>query len=282
MRLSPIGKVFVFGMALVFLVPFVPLLVASFSFRWHWPDLMPAQWLWDVRGTTPFPVGWDYLFSRISGLGPAFGNTVIIGAAAAVLSVLAGLPAARVLARYRFPGKAAVEFFLLLPVIVPQIAVGMGMLLLFMRVGIARTYTGVVLAHLVPTIPYTVRILTSVFQNLDPAYEEQARTLGAGRWNTFFRVTLPMVLPGVVTALLFSFLISANVFLLTFLISGGRLQTLPTMLFAHIESGAPLDATTAGLVLVVSVPGLLFLIVSDWITGDESTLGHVSPGGPAQ
>lgn len=276
MRLSPAGRVFVTAMFLVFFLPFFPLILASFAFRWHWPKLLPTQWLWDVRGTTPYPVGWDYLFSPISGLGPAFANTVVIGIATAVLAVALSLPAARVLARYRFSGKAIVEFFLLVPVIVPQIAVGIGMLLLFMRIGIARTYTGIILAHLVPTIPYAVRILTAVFQNLDPEYEEQARTLGAGRLTAFFRIVIPMVMPGLATAFLFSFLISSNVFLLTFLISGGRLQTLPTMLFSHIESGAPLDATTAGLVLIVSVPGLVFLLIADWLTGDHTALGRTS------
>jgi putative spermidine/putrescine transport system permease protein len=275
-RLSCAGRAFVLVMFPVFLLPFIPLVVASFSFRWHWPELLPTEWLWDVRGTTPFPVGWDYLFSPISGLGPAFLNTVMIAVVTAVVAVTLSIPAARVLARYRFRGKEVVEFFLLVPVIVPQIAVGIGMLLLFMRVGIARTYSGIILAHLVPTIPYAVRILTAVFQNLDPGYEEQARTLGAGRWTAFFRIVVPMVIPGLVTAFLFSFLISSNVFLLTFLISGGRLQTLPTMLFSHIESGAPLDATTSGLVLIVSVPGLVFLLLADWLTGDHTALGGTS------
>ncbi len=262
--------------ALLFGLPFLPLVVASFSFRWHWPDLLPGAWLWDARGTTPFPVGWDYLFSPISGLGPAFLNTMTIGVATSLLAAFIALPAAYTLARHRFRGKEAVEFFLLVPVIVPQIAVGIGMLLLFIRLGIARTYTGIVLAHLVPTLPYSVRILTSVFQNLDPDYEEQARTLGASRMQAFRRVVLPMVLPGLVTALLFGFLISANVFLLTFLISGGRLETLPTMLFQFIESGAPLDATTAGLVLIVSAPGLVFLVLSDLLTGDPVAIGRTT------
>ncbi len=270
---TPAGRVFVILMFIAFAFPFLPLLVASFSFRWHWPELFPTQWLWDARGTTPFPVGWDYLFSPISGLGPAFLNTLVIGVVTAVIAVAISLPAARVLARYTFPGKSLVEFFLLVPVIVPQIAVGVGMLLLFIRIGIARTYGGIVLAHLVPTIPYAVRILTAVFQNLDPRYEEQARTLGAGRFQAYARIVLPIVLPGITTALLFSFLISSNVFLLTFLISGGRLQTLPTMLFSHIESGAPLDATTAGLVLIVSLPGLFFLVLSDWLARDRPGTG---------
>ncbi len=278
-RLSVVGWMAVIAAFLAFFVPFIPLVVASFSFRWHWPAVFPSEWLWDARGTTPFPIGWDYLFSPISGMGTAFLNTVAIAGATSAIAVVISLPAARALARYRFPGKSAVEFFLLTPVIVPQIAVGIGMLLLFIRLGLAGTYIGIILAHLIPSMPYAVRILTSVFQNLSSDYEDQARTLGATRMRTLRYVVLPMVMPGVMTAALFAFLISANIFLLTFLISRGRLQTLPTMLFSHIEGAAPLDPTTAGLVLVVSVPGVVFLMVSDWITGDPSLLGKGFGGG---
>ncbi len=273
-RQSRFGWIIVIAAFVVFFFPFVPLVVASFSFRWHWPALLPTEWLPHGREVSPFPIGWDYLFSPISGLGAAFFNTVVIALATAVVAVTLSFPAARAIARYRFPGKSAVEFFLLTPVIVPQIAVGMGMLLLFLHVGLAGTYTGIILAHLVPSIPYAVRILTAVFQNLSPDFEDQARTLGATRMRTLRHVVLPMVLPGILTAALFSFLISANIFVLTFLIARGRLQTLPTMLFSRIEGAAPLDATTAGLVLVVSVPGIVFLLLADWITGGGSLIGR--------
>ena len=278
-QLSPFGWAFILAAFIAFFFPFLPLVVASFSFRWHWPEVFPSEWLWDARGTTPFPIGWDYLFSPISGMGSAFFNTVVIGAATSLIAVTISLPAARAIARYSFPGKHAVEFFLLTPVIVPQIAVGIGMLLLFIRLGLAGTYIGVILAHLIPSTPYAVRILTAVFQNLSPDFEDQARTLGAGRLRTLRYVVIPMVMPGVITAALFAFLISVNIFLLTFLISRGRLQTLPTMLFSHIEGAAPLDPTTAGLVLVVSIPGVAFLILSDWITGDPKTFGKGFGGG---
>ena len=268
----PAARIFVVVMFVAFAAPFVPLVVASFSFRWHWPDLAPTQWLWDVRGTTPFPVGWDYLFSPASQLGAAFANTVAIGVVVAIVALIVGVPAAHVLARYDFRGKGLAEFFLLLPIIVPQISIGIGMLLLFMRLGLFRTYPGIVLAHLVPALPYAVRILTAVFQNLDPGYEEAARTLGANRLARLRHVTLPLIARGMATAGLFAFLISSNIFLLTFLMSGGRIATLPTMLFSHIESGGPLDATTAGLVLIVSLPGLFFLLIADRASGLSLTV----------
>lgn len=272
--LSPVAWGFLLAALAAFVIPFIPLIIASFSFRWHWPQVFPSEWMWDAREVAPFPIGWDYLFSPVSNLAAAFANTVIIASITAVLAVAISLPAAMAIACYDFRGKSAVEFFLLTPVIVPQIAVGMGMLVLFTRLGLAGGYAGVILAHLVPSTPYAVRILTAVFQNLGPDYEAQARTLGARPLAAFRHVVLPMVLPGIVTAALFSFLISANVFLLTFLISRGRLETLPTMLFSRIEGAAPLDPTTAGLVLVVTLPGIVFLIVTDYLTGDSSSLGR--------
>ena len=278
-RPNPAARVFVVVMFTAFAAPFVPLVLASFSFTWHWPDLVPTQWLWDVRGTTPFPVGWAYLFSPVSRLGAAFANTVAIGIVVAAVTLAIGLPAAHVLARYDFRAKGVAEFFLLLPIIVPQVSVGIGMLLLFMRLGLFRTYPGIVLAHLVPALPYGVRILTAVFQNLDPGYEDVARTLGADRLARLRHVTLPLIARGMATAGLFAFLISTNVFLLTFLISGGRIATLPTMLFSHIESGGPLDATTAGLVLIVSMPGLLFLLIADRVSGLGLSVQSPAGGG---
>lgn len=278
-RPSPAARLFVVVMFTAFATPFVPLVVASFSFAWHWPDLAPTQWLWDVRGTTPFPVGWDYLLSPVSRLGGAFANTVAIGVVVAVVTLAISLPAAHVLARYDFRAKGVTEFFLLLPIIVPQIAIGIGMLLLFMRLGLFRTYPGIVFAHLVPALPYGVRILTAVFQNLDPGYEEVARTLGADRFARLRHITFPLIARGMTTAGLFAFLISTNVFLLTFLISGGRIATLPTMLFSHIESGGPLDATTAGLVLIVSIPGLLFLLIADRVSGLGLSVQSSAAGG---
>lgn len=264
----------------LFSFPFVPLVVASFAFRWHWPAVLPTEWLWTARDASTVPVGWAYLFSRVSRLGPAFANTTLIGVAVASLAVALALPAARVIARYDFRGKSFFEFVFLMPVIVPQISIGIGTLLLFLRLGLVRTHVGVILAHLVPTLPYALRIMTAVFQNLDHGYEEVAQTLGAGRMQRFVRVVLPLVLPGVATAGLFAFLISSNVFLLTFLVSGGRIPTLPTMLFSHIESGAPLDATTAGLVVIVSLPGIAFLLLTDRLTGQRLSLASL--GSPVQ
>src|SRR5690606_9561948 len=119
---------------------------------------------------------------------------------------------------------------LALPLIVPEAAIGLPLLMIFIGLGLAGSYPGIVIAHLIPTIPYMVRMLTSVYQGLGTEFEEQAMVLGASRLQVLFRVTLPMLAPGVVAGALFAFLVSSNIFLLTFLLGQGRIITLPTLL----------------------------------------------------
>lgn len=268
-RLSPFARFYLTFVTIAIIAPFVPLVIGSFAFRWTWPSLFPTTWWWEARQTARFPLAWDYVFSPVSRVLESTMNTVIIALIVTVVCTLISLPAARVLARERFRGKSAVEFFLLSPLLVPDIALGLGILITFIQLGLAGTFHGIVLVHLIPTIPYMVRVLTSVFQGLSRDYEEQARVLGAGPLRTMWHVTLPMVLPGVIAGGLFAFLISSNIFLLTFFISRGEIETLPTMLFSRVAGGGVLDPIGAGIALVVCVPGIIMLIITERFIKEE-------------
>ncbi len=246
--------------------PFIPLLIASVAFRWAWPDLLPSAWWWGARAEARLPLAWDYVFSPISGAALALLNTVIIAGIVTLLCTMICLPAARVLAGSSFRGKSAAEFFLLTPLIVPEIAIGLGVLVLFSSFGLTGSYVGVVLAHLIPTIPYMTRVLTASFQGLGHSYEAQARVLGAGPFRAFWSVTLPLVLPGLLAGWLFVFLVSSNLFLLTFLVGRGQLETLPTLLFAKLSAGGILDPVAAGLALLASLPGIVLLLLLERVT----------------
>ena len=267
--LSPFGRLYVTLTMLAILGPFVPLVIASFAFRWTWPNLFPTSWWWEARETSRFPLAWDYVFSPVSRVLESTVNTVLIALIVTAICVVISLPAARVLARERFRGKSWIEFFLLTPLVVPDIAVGLGILITFISLGLAGSYTGIVLAHLIPTIPYMVRVLTSVFQGLSRDFEEQARVLGAGPLRTMWHVTLPMILPGVIAGSLFAFLISSNIFLLTFFVGQGRVETLPTLLFSRVHGGGVLDPVAAGVALVVCIPGLIMLIITERFIKEE-------------
>ena len=267
--LSPFHRVYLLLVILAAVGPFIPLFIASFSFRWTWPSLLPTAWWWNARRTVSTPIGWDYVFSPISHVWTATLNTLAISCSVTVLCLIVSLPAARVIAREQFRGKEWVEFFLITPLIVPEIAVGLGILLIFLYLGLAGSYLGVIVALLIPTIPYMVRILTSVFQGLSRDYEEQARMLGAKPWQVMVHVTIPMIIPGVLAGCLFAFLISSNVFLLTFFIGRGSIETLPTLLFSRLSGGGSLDAISAGIALVVSLPGFALLLITERFIKDE-------------
>ena len=267
--LSPFQRFYLLFVVLVAVGPFIPLLIASFSFRWTWPNILPTVWWWTARDTASSPIAWDYVFSPVSQVWTATRNTLVIASSVTLLCLLVSLPAARVIAREKFRGKEWVEFFLITPLIVPEIAVGLGILVIFLHLGLAGSYFGVIVALLIPTIPYMVRILTSVFQGLSRDFEEQAQMLGAKPWQVLWHVTIPMILPGVLGGCLFAFLISSNVFLLTFFISRGGIETLPTLLFSRLSGGGSLDAISAGIALVVSLPGLALLVITERFIKDE-------------
>lgn len=268
-RLSPFQKFYLIVIAGFILGPFIPLLIQSFAFRWAWPDLLPSTWWLEQRDKSMLPLAWDYVFSPYSRVWEATVNTVFIGSVVTVICLAICLPAARVLARERFRGKSAFEFFLSLPLIVPEAAIGIALLMIFIRLGLAGSYVGIIIAHLIPTIPYMVRMLTAVYQGLGRDFEEQAMILGANRWQILWRVTLPMLLPGVVAGALFTFLVSTNIFLLTFFLGQGQIVTLPTLLFSKI-SGGTLDASAAGITLIVTLPGIILLILSERFIKEEA------------
>jgi putative spermidine/putrescine transport system permease protein len=187
-------------------------------------------------------------------------NSLLIGMAVAVASVAAGTPAGMALGGYEWRFKGAVIFFVLLPILVPPLASTMGVHLTFIRLGLADTAFGVFLVHLVPTVPYTAIIMTSIFAVRTGEAEEDARTLGANPWQTFVHVTLPEVVPGVAVAGLFAFLISWGQYVLTILIGGGNVVTLPMLLFSAASGNDPV--ITSSLAIVFALPAVLALVVA--------------------
>lgn len=232
-------------------LPFVPLFLWAFAGEWRFPDLLPTEW--SLRGVASVmePGG------RVLG---ATLNSLLIGMAVAVASVAAGTPAGMALGGYEWRFKGVVIFFVLLPILVPPLASTMGVHLTFIRLGLADTAFGVFLVHLVPTVPYTAIIMTSIFAERTGEAEEAARTLGANPWQAFVHVTLPEVAPGIAVAGLFAFLISWGQYVLTLLIGGGSVVTLPMLLFSAASGNDPV--ITSALAIVFALPAVLALVVA--------------------
>ena len=255
----------VVGLTAVLLLPLFPLAIWAFSQGWLYPAVLPTEW--GLRA-------WKYILAPGTRTLAALTNSLVVALVVTALSVLIGIPAGRALGLTRFRGKAAVEFLILAPTVVPAFAAAMGIQMLFIRYGLADTLAGVALVHLIPVVPYVVLILAGIFANYDVDYEHQARVLGAGSWYIFWRVTLPMILPGIVVAALFAFLISWSQYLLTLLIGGGQVITLPVMLLAFANSGD--YAITAALSLVFIAPAVIALLFSArYLAGSSTALRGV-------
>ncbi|MGC1307145.1 MAG: ABC transporter permease subunit [Phormidesmis sp.] len=246
----------------VLFLPFLPLLIWSFAAGWYFPELVPQQWTMQH---------WQTVLSATARVTEGFVQSLMIAAIATVLALLVGLPAGRALGLMQFPGKAGVKLFLLLPIIVSPLATLMGIQFVLIRLGLSGTVSGVVLVHLLPTIPYMTLVLSSVFANFDTGYEVQARSLGASPLQVLFNVTLPMVSPGVVVGALFAFLISWNEFLLTFFVGSGRVFTLPMVLFTSLQGGN--SGLTAAIAIASVLPALVFLLFSSRALQDDAAIG---------
>jgi putative spermidine/putrescine transport system permease protein len=238
-------------------------MIWSFSNRWFYPELWPQQW--GLRA-------WRYVFETagsqiISGLI----QSMLVASVTAIISLAIGIPAGRALGLYNFKGKDLMSVILILPVIVPPLCVAMGLHLWFIQIGLAETFFGVVLVHLTFCLPYSVFVMWGVFSNYNPDYEDQARSLGASSWKVIIRVILPLTLPGVMVAGLFSFLLSWSQYLSTLIIGGGRITTLPILLFALMGSG---DRPVAAAVSIVFVlPAFIALLFSARYLGGRSVTG---------
>lgn len=265
---------------LALILPLISFVLNAFAFRWFYPQLIPEEWslqAWERLQLIP-PEGqrtldnWFRLLATGSPVVDATVTSLLIGGVVTLVSVIIGLPAARALGLYQFRGKRLVEFLILAPTIVPVIAFSLGLNINFIRWGLSGTIFGVALVHLVPVMPYVVLTLSGVFANYNAEFEEQARTLGAGPIRTFWYVTLPAILPGIVVASLFAFLVSWSQYLLTFLIGGGRVITMPILLFSTASGGN--NPVIAALSLIFIAPAILTLLVtSRYLSGESGAVG---------
>lgn len=214
-----------------------------------------------------FPIkGWTLEWYRQLGsettLLQSLVNSLIVGFTAAFASTALGLFAARAYVRYRFRGKAVSEGIVMLPLVVPGIIVASSMLVLFISMGLKPSLAAVILGHTFLALPFSVSILKSAFDDFDVSLEEAAFDLGSSVWETFRRVTLPVVAPGIVSSLLVTFTVSFDEFVLAFFLSGNQ-PTLPVYIWSQIRFPAKLPNTLAlgSLLLLASV---VLLIVAEF------------------
>jgi putative spermidine/putrescine transport system permease protein len=185
--------------------------------------------------------------------------SAIVGGFATLISVTLGSLAAYALVRCRFPGRATIEAVLLSPLALPHIVWAIALLQIYSWIRISGSIEGLILAHATLTLPFTVRIMTANFAQIDPSLEAAAASLGASPWRVARHVTLPLTLPALLTSALFTFLTSLNEVTVSAFIAGSRYLTFPVRVYAEMRSEGidPVTiAISALIVLLIFVLGV--------------------------
>jgi putative spermidine/putrescine transport system permease protein len=228
-----------FLLLMIITLPLVSLVLGAFTLRMPWPMLLPESW--SLRA-------WEYIVSSTSGTGEAVLASLSIAAVVTVINITLAIPVADALARYSFVGKTWIEVLLYAPIIIPAFVSVMGMHMTFIRLGLTETTFGVVLAHVSPSLPYMIRALMISFGTLGFEWEEQGRMLGAKRMQRLRYIVLPHILPGIIAGAGLSMLVSLSQYLITFLVGGGQVVTIPILLFPFASGGDPAIAAAYTLV----------------------------------
>ncbi len=181
-------------------------------------------------------------------------NSFIIGIAATIVSTTLGTLAALGLSRSEMPAKGLIMGILISPMIVPLIISAAGMFFFFSSINIAQTYLGVVLAHAALGTPFVVITVTATLVGFDQSLTRAAANLGASPTRTFFKITMPLILPGVISGALFAFITSFDEIVVVLFVAGVEQRTIPREMWSGIrEDISPTILAVATILVLISV-----------------------------
>jgi putative spermidine/putrescine transport system permease protein len=239
---------------LYLLLPTLIIVFASFTASEH--IAFPPQGLslrWFVRL-------WEIPEVRVSAW-----RSLYVALGATAVSIGLGVAAAFPLVRSSFPGREALNAFLMSPLILPSLVYGLAALMFVSAVGVPLSIPVLVLSHVAIVVPYVIRTTAASLVLLDPDLEEAARSLGANTWQTFLRVILPNLLPGIATGGAFAFISSFDNLTVSLFLAGPRVETLPIRLFAMINFD--LDPAAAAISAVLVVVAFAVVLLAHWALG---------------
>jgi putative spermidine/putrescine transport system permease protein len=229
------------GAVLLFLIaPILAVMPLSFNsvpfFTYPMPGLS-LRWYQDF-----------FLTDRWQG---ALHNSLFVASSTTVLAMILGTLAALGLSRANFPLRTAVMSLLISPIIVPVVITAVGMYFFFAEVGLLNTYTGLILAHTVLASPFVVITVTATLIGFDHSLSRAAASLGASPTTVFFKVILPLILPGMISGALFAFGTSFDEVVVVLFVASPEQRTLPKVMFAGIREMISPTITAAATVLIL-------------------------------
>jgi spermidine/putrescine transport system permease protein len=219
------------------------------------------------------PVVWDTVWFRhlVSNerLINASVNSVALALVNMIIATMLGTMAAFAFARYEFRGKSLLQLLLFPPITIPWLIIGTSMLVLFFWIGIGRGFHSLLLGHVALSLPYVIIVVGARLKGFGPAYEEAAATLGATPWQSFWRITVPLMAPGMVAAALFAFAVSFDQFVISYFLAPPGKTTLPVEIYSAIRKGFTPEVNAISTIIILVSMGLMLLFARFYKFGGE-------------
>lgn len=242
---------------MIFMILNIGLMVASVL-----TNSVATKWFgtWMPEG---FTLSWYASAWKEFQLGSVLWVTVQVVGAVVFLSVLIGVPAAYTLARVDFPGKKLLTLLFLLPLMVPPVTYGIPLATVMYKVNLAGTLGGVILANMIPAVPFVILVMTPFIEQIDANLESASRVLGAGIGRTFLSILVPLLAPGILAASLLVLVRTIAMFELTFLVAGSDSQTLVVALYYSVfAAGVRASQSIDAMAMVYMAVTLTWLLIA--------------------
>ncbi len=239
----------------------VPLL-AMVLYSFIAPQESGQSWEWTLK--------WYIKVLEDSTLLSALGLSLYVAAMTTLGSTTLGTLGALALERSRFPGRRIFQGLAMIPLVMPELVLGISLLIWFVFLRLSLGSFSIVLAHITFATSYVIVTVRARLKDFDPSVEEAARDLGANPWQVFWRVTLPLSFPGVVSGALMAFTLSFDDFLIAFFTAGVNSETLPLKIYSMVKFGISPQINALSTIVLVVTFGLVFVL---YRPGRSSKLG---------
>jgi len=216
-----------------------------------------------------FDLVWFKALAQNERLLQASWNSVWIAAVNTVIATTLGTLAAYAFARYEFRAKRLLQLLLFPPITIPWLIIGTSMLIFFFWTGIGRGLHAILLGHVALSLPYVIVVVGARFANFGPQLEEAARSLGATPWQTFWRITVPVLLPGITAAALFAFAVSFDQFVISYFLAPPGTSTLPVEIYTSIRKGFTPEINAISSIIIIFSMGLMLIVARNYKFGGD-------------
>lgn len=212
---------------------------------------------------TGFTTKWYAQMLADDGMIKALTASLQVGAVVSIVSTMLGLLGAKAVTRYRMPGQSLVTGMIMLPLFIPEIILGISLLILINWIELPLSLVTVAIGHVMLCTPFAMAVLSSRLEGFDKSLEEASMDLGETPWMTFWRVTFPLAAPGIISSVLLTFIVSFDEFLLSFFLSGLQ-PTLPVYIWSQLRFPAKLPGVLAmGALILIS--SCILVVVAEWV-----------------